>query len=163
MPESRRDQPVGRLDAGAALTPAHAGGGPLEIRERLGNRSVVAASHGLPNPLIAHAEEDAHALRRRERQVEAGNAHHARAVAERHAIGSEAAKDPTQRFAFDGPNEAERRRPATEPRAARFGASGVVVLETVADALDGVDAPLGLVEVILGLAGHEFADREHEA
>ena len=35
------------------------------------------------------------------------------------------------------------------------------ILHAVADALHYVDAPLGLIKVVLGLAGRELADRKH--
>lgn len=48
--------------------------------------------------------------------------------------------------------------PSHSPRASP--PAEVVILRAVADALDHVDTPLGLIEVVLGLPGRQLADRE---
>ncbi len=57
---------------------------------------------------------------------------------------------------FDAAAEPKPCRAAAKPLAADLAAAGVVVLDAPADALDHVDAPLRLVEVVGGLVGREL-------
>ena len=75
----------------------------------------------------------------------------------------EAVEHATQRVAVDRARKTELGRRSADPQAARLSAAGGVLLDAVADAVDRVDAHLCLVEVVLGLAGRELADREHRA
>jgi hypothetical protein len=73
----------------------------------------------------------------------------------------EAGEDAPQCVAVDRAREAERCAAGADPRAARFGAAGVVLLDAVADAVDRVHAHLALLEVVPGLAGRQLANRKH--
>ena len=162
MPKRRRNQPGCRLDASAAMAATHRGRRPLEVRDRLTRRPIMRVANRATNVRVAQGEYDADALRRRERQIKPGHPDRARGVAQRRAVARiQPGEHATQRVAVNPARETERRRRRADPHSARFCAAGVVLLNAATDALDRVDAHLCLVEVVLGLAGRELADRKH--
>src|SRR3954469_21613082 len=76
--ERRRDQTVSRLNASTAMAPAHCGRGALEVPDGLLHRPIVRVTNSGPQIATADAKEHADALRRREREVEAGAPHRVR-------------------------------------------------------------------------------------
>src|SRR3954464_2015311 len=58
--------------------------------------------------------------------------------------------------------QTERCRPRAHPGAARLGARQVVVLNSRADSAGAGHRPVRLLEVVVGLAGGELSDRQHE-
>ena len=118
------------------------------------------AQHGA-QLVVADAEEHADALGSREGQVEA---RHPRAehTAERlPAAGMLAGKHALQFLRFDRALEPERVCSRAQPPPGRLWAAEVVVLDARAHGLRAGHRFLRLLEVVLGLAGGEFSDREH--
>ena len=162
MPERRRHKPARRHDFSPAMAATDRRGRPLEIADGFESGPVVSATNGRAQLLVADPEQDADALGRREREVKAGYSYRARRASQGRSIQRiQAREDAPQRVAADGPGEAERRASGADPRTACFGAAGVVLLNAVADAVDCVDPCLSLLEVVLGLAGRQLADRKH--
>jgi hypothetical protein len=148
MPERRRHQPAPRHGMNAAGTTPRNRGMSLHVPERVRNRPVVRPLDRTTDPLVADAEQDAHALRRRERQVEAGDARLPAAAEHRPGRWMLAA-------------EAQQRRAGAHPLAGRFGSAEVVVLHARADRAGTRHRPMSLLEVVAGLASRELSDREH--
>ena len=134
----------------------------LHVAERLPHRPVVRRPDRLADVCLAEREEHAHALRRRERQVEARDADRHPRRAQLLAIVVLAREHPPQRLAVDHALQAELAGAGAEPFATRLGAADVVLLHPVADALDHVDPLARLVEVVPVLPGRELADRQHD-
>ena len=126
--------------------------------ERLAHGPVVRFANRVLLCRVAQPEKHAHALGRREREVITADAERARRIAQRQTVLIEAFQNPAQTLARDRPDEFEPARAGADPLTARLGAAEVVLLDTVADRLDNVDASLGLIEVVPGLAGHELVD-----
>src|SRR4051812_24558803 len=99
MAERRRDEPAPFDRDPPALTAPAARGHAPEIPEALGDGFLVRVADRTPRRLVSETEQHAHALRRRERHIEAGDAllalrDQAAAVARSHPI-----EDPRQRLA----------------------------------------------------------------
>ena len=108
MPERGRDQPAARDPVDTAGAAASHRGLPLHVAEGVRNRDAVRRLDRPPHRLIADAEENAHALRRRERQIEPRDSR-------RRSSGRAAPRSPgARRPARDA---ARHRRPCREGRA----------------------------------------------
>ncbi len=159
MPKRRRHQPAGRHHLSAAMAATDRRRRTFEIADGFQSGAVVRATDRGAQLRVADPEQDADALRRRERQVKAGDSYRTRRAPQRRAIQRiKARQDAAQRVAVDRAREPERRASRADPGTARLGAAGVVLLHAVADAVDGVYAHLSLLEVVLGLAGRQLAD-----
>ena len=161
MPERRRDQPTpGHGMNATGTTPRHRGM-PLDVAERIRNGAIVRAPDRTTHPIVTNAEQHAHALRSRERQVEARHATLRAPPEQLPGPRMRAVEDPPQRIVADLAVEAQQPRGRTHPDAARLRPAQVVVLDTRADRLSARHVPLRLLEVVVGLAAREFADRKH--
>jgi hypothetical protein len=69
MPERRGDQPASRDDVNPAAAAASDASVTLDVRERLGDGLVVRVADDVSKRVVADAEQDGDALRRRERRV----------------------------------------------------------------------------------------------
>jgi hypothetical protein len=112
------------------------------------------------DPRFTDPEHEAHALGRRERQVEPGYPNRARRLPQRPPVVRDPGEDRPQALPVNAAVEPESSAAATEPHAACLRTTDVVLLEPTFDALYNVDTALCLVEVVLGLAGRELADRK---
>ena len=72
MAEGRRDEPLRAEHLYTVAPPSHPDGTVLEIVERSGHGLVMGAAHSRLDHGVADAEQQAHALRRGERQVDGG-------------------------------------------------------------------------------------------
>jgi hypothetical protein len=162
MAERRRDHDVGPLDDHTRMAATDRDRGPFEVLERLRDRCSMCAPGGVPRSGIAEPEQDADALRRRERQIERTDASPLRRVPQLRP-GPRTAPGEQRPEIITGyrPGQAEPGSRTPGPFPARPSLLGVVVLQPLGDAVDNVDPPLRLVEVVAGLAGHDLADREH--
>ena len=163
MPERRRDQPRRLLDDRAAMTAPNRRRRPLQVADRLPHRGVMRRAHArraAPRRRARRARSRSSAPRTSDRTQppEPGSTTTAtptrRADRARRAPAAAPRPRPRPRARARAPPRRSTRR---APRAA-----DVVLLDPVADAVDHVDPPLRLVEVVLGLAGRELADRQHE-
>jgi hypothetical protein len=127
----------------------------------LRHRGVVRLPNSRLHLRLAEPEDDAHALRSREGQIETGDPCPARSVTQRSAKPRLlAGEHAPQVLPVDRAVQAEPPRCRAEPLAASVGTAGVLVLDAVADALNDVDPPLRLVEVVASLARGELSNRE---
>lgn len=108
---------------------------------------------------ITDAEQDACALRSRERHVEAGDGSAAPQFRSRARIL--ACEDAVQWLCLDRVSEAERNGATPLPPARRLGAADVVVLRAGGDRVCRAWMALRLVEVVTRLSGLELADGDH--
>ncbi len=162
VPEPRSHEPGHRLDHRTCRPSPDRRGRPLEVAEGLPDGPVMRRADARSELVVPDAEEHADALGRRERQVEPAHANPAAAVPERRAVPRIApGEHAPQILSLHRPVEPELAPRRTEPLAARLRRAEVVVLDPFGHAVDDVDADLRLVEVVLGLAGRELADREH--
>jgi hypothetical protein len=160
VPERRADETGRLLDRNAAVAAANSSGIPLEVADCLPNGEVVRRPHFGAHASVADGEEHAHTLRSRVRQIECRDTRRARDAAQR-VMRVLSGEEPAQLDRLDGTAEPKLPPDRTNPLATRFVSADVVLLEPIPDALDDVDAPLRLVEVVPGLAGDQLADREH--
>lgn len=152
--ERRSDEPAavdhGRAAAAAACLARRA----LHVAERLGHRGRVCSPDLAGDVLVGDAEEDAYALRRTERQVEAGDAARggwlAQSIAGAWVARVEQAND---RRLIDLTGEPERLGAAAHPCAGRLARAGVVVLGAVRDLVEVVEAGGG--------SGGDLPDVQH--
>jgi hypothetical protein len=163
MPERRRDQPVRRLNSGAAVTAPHRRGDALDVAECLAHRKPMCFPHRLLQRRVTKAEEHAHALGRRHGEVIARHTDRACGIAQRRTIPIAPFQNRAEMLAVDAARESELASAHAHPLTPRLDPAGVVLLDAVADGLDHVDPPLGLIEVVAGLPGHELVDRQHGA
>ena len=162
MPKRGRHQPRGRQDLSPAMATAHCRRGTLEVADSLENGAVVPGTHRGAHLAVADAEQNADALGRREGQIEPGDLDRARRAPQRRPVQRiQTLEHPAKCLAAHRPFDVERPAAGFDPAASGLGAAGVVLLDAVADAQDRVDAHLSLVEVALGLAGRQLADRKH--
>jgi hypothetical protein len=139
MPKRRGNEP---LTADVLMAPAAAPRETrpvLEIAQRPLDRDVVSLTH-LPRDLrIAGAPQDAHALRRAERQIETGDRSLAHRLAQFLATARVARlQQPRQSLVLDAASETHRRAAAAGPLAGRFPLAGVVILAALRHLLEVV-------------------------
>ena len=109
MPKRRRHQPRRRHDLSPAMAATDRRRRTLEIADGLEDRAVVRAADRGTHLAAADPEQDADALRRRERQIKPGDPDRARRAPQRRAVLRVKAREhPPERFAVDRPGEAER-------------------------------------------------------
>ena len=109
MPKRRRHQPGGRHDLSPAMAATDRRRRTLEIADRFEDGAVVRGADRGTQLAVADPEQDADALRRRERQIEPSDLDRARRAPQRGAVlRVKAGEHATQRVAVDRPGEAER-------------------------------------------------------
>ncbi len=154
MPVGGRDQTLSRLDALAAVAAADHHRDVLEIPERRSDGLFVAADENARGRLRRDREQDAHGLRRAERQVERrdlrvpGRGAQPRAEVSRIEPGDQR----VELLRLDTPREPERLGAGADPLPRSLTASRVVVIA----------ATSYLLLVVAVLAQRDLADREHE-
>jgi hypothetical protein len=152
--ERRSHEAARRHELHAGRTAPDEGRGALEVGERLGHGAIVRSPDRVPDGRLAHAEEHAHGLGRRERQIEGGDTDLAPACSKRRTVARiHARQHGTQRRGLDRPAQPEASTATTGPAPACLAAAGVVLLGALSDAVDRVDPPLCLIQVVPGLAG----------
>lgn len=131
----------------------------VEVAEGLGDRSLMRFADRRLHRGVADSEEDARALRCRERHVEAG---HGAAAPEFDAREwSLSGEHALQLFGADGTAEPELSCAASVPLASGLGAANVVVLGSRGDGMCWTRVALDLVEVVPRLRCLELADGDH--
>ena len=131
MAEGRSHESLGRKYPRAIAPPAHADGPALEIVEGGGDRLVMAAAHRGLDVGGANAEQQAHALRRGERQIDGGVAVRPAPSAKKLAMSWVLASEgPPQAFIGDGARQANAQGSLADPSTRRPVRFAVVVLGT---------------------------------
>jgi len=161
VPEHGSDETGGRKHDRAAMSTSYGGCVVFEVAQRLGRGMVVPASHHVLDTVLAEAEQDADALRSRERQVEGGYVR-ARSRSERCSRRRiETGEESSQRIRLHGTAEPEPRGARSGPAARRLARIHVVRRRSVGRRPSRVEAlVLDLEEVVL-LARGQLGDREH--
>jgi hypothetical protein len=111
---------------------------------------------------VSQPEQHAHALGRRERQIEPSDSGRTARAAQRSPVARvQPGQHVAKRLGRDVAAEPELACGRADPLSPSLTRRQVVVLDPVAHALRHVDTSLRLVEVVLGLAGRQLADREN--
>ena len=161
MHERRGDQPSPGDAVDARGSAPRDRGLALDVAERVLNRPVVRGADRSAHAVIADAEQHADALGRRERQIEAWHSRRCLA-AERHAIRRVlAGQHALQLLAVDLAAQAEQRCAVADPLAGRLGPGEVVVVDAAGHGAGPGDRPVGLLEVVVGVADGDLSDRKH--
>ena len=161
MHERRGDQPSPGDAVDARGSAPRDRGLALDVAESVLNRPVVRGADRSAHAVIADAEQHAHALGRRERQIEAWHSRRCLA-AERHAIRRVlAGQHAMQLLTVDLAAQAEQRRAVADPLAGRLGPGEVVVVDAAGHGAGPGGRPVGLLEVVVGVADGDLSDREH--
>src|SRR5688572_24513128 len=108
---------------------------------------------------IGDPEDDAHALRSGERQIEASDLR-PRIPKRRPVPRIKPGEQAPKLLTLDRSGKSELPRAVAQPLAPSLTAPEVVLLGSLANALDHVDPPLGAIKVVLGLAGLQLSDRQ---
>jgi hypothetical protein len=162
MPIPAGDEAVDLLNDRATGAPANRRRRPLKVGHRLPHCLLVRVADRNSSRGVAGAEEHAHALGCRERQVIGRDLDPARPIAERlPGPRVQSSEQRTELLACDRTAEAKPGCCAPGPRSEGFTALAVVVLDPTGHALDDVDARPRLIQVVAGLVGGELRDREH--
>jgi hypothetical protein len=149
-----------RIDPATASSTATRDGERLvEVAESVGYGPLVRLADRCLHRRVADAEQDARALRRRERHVEAGHGAAAQELGAR--VRSLSRKRALQLFGAYGPGEPELGCAPSVPFARGLGAADVVVLGSRGDGMCRARVALHLVEVIPRLSCLELADGDH--
>jgi len=128
--EAARSDPL----APVVAAPSEGGVG-LQVGERLGDGVVVRPSDGVAQVIGTEAVEDAHRLRRREGDVEAGDPIGPKPPDERLAVGGRpAGEEGTERFRLDVSREPELGAGPADPATGRLAGADVVLLQPCRDA-----------------------------
>ena len=144
MPKRRRHKPRRLLHQRPAMAAPDRRRRPLQIGHRRPRRHVMRRPHPPPQLLVADAEQDAHRLRRRERQIKPAHPDRARGGPQRRPVRRvQAGQHRRSASPSTGPVQPELAARGADPLAARLRPAGVVVLDPVADAVDHVHPALG--------------------
>jgi hypothetical protein len=161
MPEGRGDQPTSAdRHCPAGTTPSHRGHA-LDIRERLEHCLIVRALNRGARLVIANAEQHAHALRSRERQVKPRHPPRDHPPKRLTARRSAPAQHPVELQRIDRPVEPERPGPVTNPHPRSLRAAKVVILDARGHRARARHAATRLLQGVVGLANSELSDRQH--
>ena len=162
MAERRSDEARRLLDDRPSVATPHRHGRPLEVPNSLQGRYIMSFTYRVTQFRATEPEQQAHALRRRERQIEPGDPCRTARCPQRSPVARvQPGQHVAKRLGRDIAAEPELTRGCADPLSPSLARRQVVVLDPLAHALRHVDALLRLVEVVLGLAGRQLADREH--
>ncbi len=162
MSVAGRDEAIDLLHRRPAGAAPDRGRRALQVTHRLLDGRLVCGANRRPGSGIADAEEHAHALRGRERQVIRGHLDPARRIAKRLAgPGLAACEQRAQLVVVHLAVQPEPVRTATQPRTGSLAALAVVVLRAASDAVDRINATVLALQVVPGLVHDELLDRQH--
>ncbi len=154
VPERRRDEAAASNEHGAAVSAACHARLTFQIRKRVTDRGLVSGDDLAHDLGLADPEQHAHALRRTEGEVEAGDGARGERLSQRLA-GRRVlpAQQPDDALLADGTLEPEGGCPAADPCARSLALAGVVVLPSLRDLV-------GVVATSRG-ARAQLPDRQH--
>ncbi len=163
MPERRRHEPVARDRVHPGRPAPRHRRCALHVAQRIQHRPVVRVAQHRAQRVVADAEQHAHALRRRERQIKARPSGREYPAERRHRSRDARPAAPGRgRSRPTLPLSPSAAAAGARPHAGGLRAAEVVVLDAGAHGRRARQRAVGLLEVVAGLAGRELSEREHD-